>query len=463
MLLFAGRLVQRALFPAGRLVLAAPKLAGGLSLAALIFVAGCSSPSSVDEPDSHESLDAELRELITLNGQRRLENFMLPASDDFGAIPQDPRNPLTTEKVALGKLLFHEPALSMATLHSQNAGTFSCATCHHAAAGFEAGAARSIGEGGTGWGTRGEARRPDPNTPNGDVDTPALKSQTILNKAYQRLLMFSGAAGTGGDNDGLDDRWDAHPDAAANYLGYQGMESQAIGALSKHRLFDQAAAERLIHTHDTYDALWQAVWGSEPVTVERIGLAIAAYERTVFANRAPFQRWLGGDSRAMTLSEKRGARVFFDERSRCIECHTGPALSSMAFYALGMPDMPGAPPDPGRAGLTGVEEDRFTYKVPQLYNLTDASFMGHGSTFRSIREVIDYYVDAVPAVNLPPDRITDQFQPLRLSDQEIDDLIAFLESALNDPDLERYQPEAVPSGGCIPANDSASRLDLGCN
>lgn len=432
-------------------------------IVALLFVSACQSTTGVEDTADHAQLDEELTGLITLNGQRRLQNFQLPESDDFPAIPQDQRNPLTTEKVALGKLLFHEPALSAATRHERSRGTFSCATCHHAAAGFEAGAARSIAEGGTGWGSRGEARRPDPATPPPDVDSPPLKSQSILNKSYQRLLMFSGAAGNGGDNAGLDNRWPFHPDAAANHLGYRGMESQAIGALGKHRMFDATSAEQLIQTHETYDGLWTSVWGDEPVTAERVGLTIAAYERTVFSNRAPFQRWLRGESEAMSLAEKRGAIVFFDPRSRCTECHTGPALSSMAFYALGMPDMPGAPPDPGRGGLTGLEEDRFTYKVPQLYNLTDAGFMGHGSSFRTVREVVDYYVNAVPAVNLPPDRITDQFRPLELTKDEIEDLIAFLETALNDPALDRYEPESVPSGGCIPANDPAARQDLGCN
>ena len=435
----------------------------GFLLIVLLAFSACQPTTAVDEAADHAQLDADLEALITINGQRRLENFMLPDSDDLAAIPQDPRNRLTAEKVTLGKLLFHEPALSGATLHEENRGSFSCATCHHAAAGFEAGAARSIAEGGSGWGTRGEARRPDPNTPRGDVDSPPLKSQTILNKAYQRLLMFSGAAGTGGDNSGLEERWPFHPDAAANHLGYLGMESQAIGALGKHRMFNAISVDQLIQTHTTYEGLWQSVWGNDPVTAERVGLTIAAYERTVFANRAPFQRWLRGESGAMTLAEKRGAVVFFSQRSKCTDCHTGPALSSMAFYALGMPDMPGVPPDPGRGGLTGEEGDRFTYKVPQLYNLVDAGFMGHGSSFRSIREVVDYYAHAVPAVNLPPGRVTEQFQRLALTDQEIEDLIVFLESALNDPDLLRYQPESVPSGGCIPANDPVARRDLGCN
>ena len=79
-----------------------------------------------------------------------------------------------------------------------------------------------------------------------------------------------------------------------------------------------------------------------------------------------------------------------------------------------------------------------------------------------MREVVDYYVEGVPAVSLPLDRFPDQFRPLDLTDQEIADLIAFLETALRDPDLMRYQPDSVPSGRCIPTNDPLSRQQLGC-
>lgn len=427
--------------------------------AGLLVLSACGSTTD-SGPDDAE-LDATLMDLVTLSGQRRVENFILPESDDLGNIPQDPANPLSAARVELGKLLFHDPALSSATLNESTLGTFSCATCHHAAAGFEAGAQRSIAEGGSGWGVRGEAHRPASNLPPSDVDSPPVKSQSILNKAYQRLMMFSGAAGTGGPNAGTDGRWFSDPDASANSLGYLGLESQAIAALSKHRMDDLPATEALISSHSTYSDLWQQAFGNDPVTIERVGLAIAAYERTVFANRSPWQRWLRGESRAMSAAQKRGAAVFFGP-ALCSDCHAGPALASMAFYALGMADMPGTPAHQGRGGFTGETDFEFTFKVPQLYNLTDAGFMGHGGTFRSIQEVVDYYVVGIPDVTLPEGRVTNQFHPLELTRDQIDDLVAFLAEALHDPDLMRYQPESVPSGGCIPANDLASRADLGC-
>ncbi len=80
--------------------------------------------------------------------------YLLPASGDYDNIPQDPRNALTPARVELGKLLFHETALATRPeLHLGNR-TYSCASCHHAKAGFQAGIIQGIAEGGIGFGLR---------------------------------------------------------------------------------------------------------------------------------------------------------------------------------------------------------------------------------------------------------------------------------------------------------------------
>lgn len=140
----------------------------------------------------------------------------------------------------------------------------------------------------------------------------------------------------------------------------------------------------------------------------------------------------------------------------------------MAFYALGMPDLSGSvvkipqSESKGRGSFITNNTSDYTFKVPQLYNMADSPFLGHGGTFRSVSEVVDYYVAAVPDRLLPAGTITQQFQPLILTKAEVRDLTLFLNDALRDPDLMRYQPKSVPSGGCIPANDPQSRRDLGC-
>jgi cytochrome c peroxidase len=227
-------------------------------------------------------------------------------------------------------------------------------------------------------------------------------------------------------------------------------------------------AGSIVSSNPAYTSLWESAFPGEDVSDELAGLAIAAYERTILANRAPFQRWLKGEHGAMTAPEKRGALVFFG-KGACANCHAGPALSQTKFYALGMPDMRGAgvirPPGEslGRGDFVPGPETDFHFKVPQLYNLADSPFHGHGGTFESVREVVDYYADGRPARMLPDGTVTGQFHPLDLTAAEIDDLVAFLTNALRDPDLERYVPASVPSGGCIPANDPAARRDLGCD
>lgn len=415
--------------------------------AVVMAAAGCSSPG---EPSDVTGVwDDELERAITLDGQRRVSNFELPASDDFGRLPQDPRNPLTADKVALGKWLFHEPGLS-------TTGTVSCATCHHAGAGFQAGAARSVGNGGTGWGVNGEGRTGGPG-----ADVPGIRAPSALHVAFQRVQHWSGQFGSDGPNDGLPVETDPEKPGWANSLGYRGAESQAIGAMINHGL--RGNEQALMDAHPAYSAAWERAWPGQAPTTEHVGLTIAAYERTLTATEAPFQRWLRGDFTAMNDAQKRGALLFFG-KALCADCHTGPALNSMAFYSLGMRDQPGTLPihplAAGRSAVSGDDADRAAFKVPQLYNLADSPFLGHGGTFAGVEDVIAYYNDGIPDVQTGT--VTPRFAPLNLTSAEVDDLIAFVRDALRDPDLDRYAPTSLPSGNCFPANDVAARRDLGC-
>ncbi len=436
----------------------------GITLA--FYLGGCSSVESDPAPVEQDAgLDETLVDLITLQGQRVLSNFILPESDDLGAIPQDPANPLSPEKIELGRMLFHETALATNPVRPEGEGTYSCATCHHAGAGFQAGALLAIGEGGVGWGANGQGRRPSGTYSMDQIDTLPIRSPSVLNGAYQEVMGWAGVFGARGPNRGTEAQWIDGTQAEVNKLGFDGLEAQAISGLKKHRM-DRLDAS-VLHTNPTYQSLWEAAFPGTEISVENVGLAIAAYERTLLANKAPFQLWLRGATNAMSPQEKRGAIVYFG-KAQCEVCHTGPALNQMDFYALGMPDMPGISFQGdeierlGRGGFDNNTDEEFKFKVPQLYNLRDVTFYGHGGTFRSLREVIEYYNDAIPAVDLPPGRLTNRFVPLDLTEEEIEDLVAFLAGALYDPDLERYVPDRLPSGNCTPANDPQARIDLGC-
>lgn len=396
--------------------------------------------------------------------------FTMPSNLDLAHIPQDPNSPLSQEKILLGALLFHETGIGVMGENPAGFQTYSCASCHFADAGFQANRRQAIGDGGVGFASRqSEASYGD-----FDIDVQPIRSPATLNTAYQELMLWNGQFGATGDNAARQDRWTVDTPKETNFLGFEGLETQAIAAIDIHR---QSMDQSLLRFNNTYQALFDVAFPLEPahlrISNQNAALAIAAYERATLANHAPFQRWLRGDHRAMTKKQVRGAKVFFG-KGNCVACHTGPALSSMTFHALAMPDLTGAgvvgvarsmPETWGRGGFTGVPGDFYKFKTPQLYNMRDSPFYGHGGNFNTIKEVIEYKNLAIPArPQVPPLHIAAEFVPLNLTNNEVNDLTAFLEDGLHDPNLNRYQPtDLLPSGLCTPHNDALSRIELGCD
>lgn len=430
--------------------------------------------SCKNEPQLNEELDIQLEEALKQNApDGNLEFYTMPDSDDFEAIPQDPKNPLSENKVKLGKMLFHESGLGLKPENGFNSETFSCATCHFAGAGFQAGRFQGLGEGGVGFGINGEGRMRGPLVQRSKIDAQPVRTPTAMNGAYQINMLWNGQFGGTGLNLDYGAQFTPGTPKETNELGFEGLETQAIAGLGVHRLeVDETIVEELGYK-EMFDAAFGDFDVSERYTKETAGLAIAAFERTVLSNQAPFQQWLKGDKSALSESEKQGAVLFFD-KGQCSSCHTGPALNTMEFHALGMKDLHECPEevfktDPeaadhlGRGGFTGLEEDKYKFKVPQLYNLTDSPFYGHGSSFRSVRAVLDYKNTAIKENDrVPTAQLSDKFEPLGLTPSEIDALTTFVEISLRDDNLLRYQPDFVNSGHCIPMNDPMSKNHLGC-
>jgi cytochrome c peroxidase len=407
------------------------------------------------------------------------EEYILPDSDDFDNIPQDPSNPITAEKVALGKLIYHETGITEGDIASSE-GTFSCASCHNAQNGFKSGIRQGIGEGGVGFDHRMIAEGVNPE----DIDVQPVATPTVLNTAFQEVMLWNGQLGNviaGNVNVGIDP--DRHftegTPKEANLRNFAGLETQAVAGLGVHRQGD--TDDSILRTNETYREMFEAAYGvAEPDDMlEATALAIAAYERTILANQAPFQAYLKGDETAMTESEVAGAEVFFG-KGNCYACHNGPALSSpvgaMAdevFMTVGFHDLDiwedtvGEVNDAtreGRGGFTGDEMEKFAFKVPPLYNLIDTTVFGHGASFSSVEDVVRYKVDAVPQhPQVETYDLDYRFTPLDLTEDEIANLVAFLENGLHDPELMRYVPESLPSGNCPINNDEVSRQELGCD
>ena len=417
------------------------------------------------------------KRIIEVGGS--LDAYKLPNSkENLDQIPQDPKNPLTEVKVKLGNFLFFEPGIGMDASKSEGMATYSCASCHLPSAGFRPGSPQGIADGGMGYGVNGEGRRMNPNYKDTEADVQGTRPLSMLGLAYVTNTLWNGRFGGGGVNVGTEDLWEDYGVAEVNRTGYLGPEAQNIEGLILHRQIINKDLLESISNHPKFnyvkmfDEAFPEFPESYRYSLQTASLAITAYLRTLMPYMAPFQRWLNGDKDALTLQQKEGAMLFYS-KARCYLCHNSPAFNSMQFHAIGVkdmwerPDAMGTGPNDnrnlGRGGFTQRPEDMFKFKVPQLYNLNDAPFLFHGASKRTIRDVVEYKNKAISEnSNVPNDRLSKLFIPLDLTDDEIDQLVDFLENGLRDPYLDRYRPEFIPSGLCFPNNDTQSIEDLGC-
>lgn len=418
-------------------------------------------------------LDQELESLIKQSSaDGTLDYYILPDADDLENIPQDPKNPLTPAKVELGKFLFHETGFAMNAMKSSSRGTYSCATCHIAEAGFRPGSFQGIADGGRGFGVNGEDRVRDPNYVDSELDVQSARPLSMTNVAFVTNTFWNGQFGSKGANVGTEEVWDLLEETERNHLGFEAIETQNFEGVETHRLL---YTEELIDEYgyrELFDASFPELTEEERYSNFAGSLALSAYIRTIMTTEAPFQNWLKGDRDALSYEEKEGGILFFG-KANCADCHYRPNLGSLEFHALGVNDMDQIPSyntkatdrrNLGRGGFTLKEEDNYKFKVPQLYNISDAPFYFHGASKRSLDELIEYK-NLAQSENprVPQERISEKFVPLNLTEDEKKYLKKFLEKSLRDPDLIRYQPDFILSGFCFPNNDEQSRIDLGCN
>lgn len=132
----------------------------------------------------------------------------------------------------------------------------------------------------------------------------------------------------------------------------------------------------------------------DKINIGHVGEAIAAFEREEFQSTgSPFQQYLRGDNKAMTLAQKRGFAVFLG-RGHCINCHLGGELGKGDLFASVATPQWGAVPltlDKGRAEVINDQKRNFFFKIPSLLNLRLTAPYMHNGAFQTIREVIEHY------------------------------------------------------------------------
>ena len=360
-------------------------------------------------------------------------------------VPAD--NPTTPERVALGRLLFWDPILS-------GQKDVACATCHHPAFGYSDGLDLSIGTHGVGLGT----------TRTFAVGAPARlvkrNSQTIVNVAFNGLRASTGDSAVAAKAPMF---WD---------LRVRSLESQAlepIKALEEMRgdayTGDRALSEVVarLSANAEYRAMFaRAFGGNTPVSEPTLGRALAAFQRTIVATQSPFDRYMRGDTTAMTPLQLRGMERF--QSIGCVNCHSGPMFSDFNAHVLGVPDNQKLP-----ATDTGVSASH-AFRTASLRNLGSTAPYMHNGAFRTLDDVVNFYQrisggggrggggrggpggpggrgGGGRGVNplVGRNQIDPLARQLNMRGRGQSDLIAFLR-ALDDPNFDRTIPDRVPSG-----------------
>jgi cytochrome c peroxidase len=300
-------------------------------------------------------------------------------------VPVPADNPLTPEKVELGKQLYFDPRLSCDD-------TVSCASCHDPKKGWSNSAPVATG-------VRSQV---------GGRSAP-----TIINSAYSDLQFWDGRA--------------------------HRLEGQALGPIQNpiemdHKLEDCVAKLNKIKG---YRDQFQKVFGTD-VTSENISKAIASFERTVLSGNAPYDKFKAGDTKALSPAVQRGMKLFFG-KAHCSACHTGPNFSDFSFHNIGI-GMKAAKPDLGRYEVTKVEGDKGAFKTPTLREVARHAPYMHDGSLKTLEEVVEHYDKG----GITNPQLDEEIFPLKLTSDEKADLIAFMKEGLSSSDYPDIAPPKLP-------------------
>jgi cytochrome c peroxidase len=292
----------------------------------------------------------------------------------LGSVKQPAENPTSPAKTALGRELFFDARLS-------RDGRVSCASCHQPDKGFSNGERFATGVGGK-VGTR--------------------KVPRLVNVGFNGSLFWDGRAAT--------------------------LEAQALMPIENPGEMDMRPADVAARLNGiaSYGERFQKIFGGN-ATPERIAMALAAFERTLVSDDTPFDRYLRGDKHALPADALRGMRLFFGE-ARCAVCHKGPTLSDDLFHNIGAAD----PDDAGRQEVTGKTADHGAFRTPQLREVGRTSPYMHNGRFKTLRDVVRHY-NFGGVTDQENDQRDTALQVLYLADDQVDDLVAFLDHGLTTP------------------------------
>lgn len=328
----------------------------------------------------------------------------IPAWMPKPVVPTD--NPMSNEKVALGRHLFYETRLSVT-------GNFSCGSCHIQAKAFTDG--KVVGVGATG-------------------ENHPRNSMSLANIAYNSVLTWANPLMTSLETQLLVPLFGEHPVE----MGMAGKEAEIL-------LF--------LRSQPKYRQMFTAAFGEEnAININNIAKAIASFERTLISVNSAYDRYrYGGESTAISAAAKRGEVLFNSEKLECFHCHGGLnfsdsvmherlAFKEIAFHNTGLYNIDGKgaypPNNTGVQEITLKPEDMGRFKAPTLRNIALTAPYMHDGSIATLEEVIDHYAAGGRTIHTgklagigSKNPLKSQFiSGFKLTDSEKQDLLAFLQS-----------------------------------
>ncbi len=291
-------------------------------------------------------------------------------------------NPLTAERIALGRKLFYDPLLSLDS-------TVSCGSCHQPEKAFSDGLPKSVGV----------------NNALGMRNAP-----TLANVGYAPRLFHDGGVST------LE------------------LQSQAPIFSEVEMNFSIAGFLERIRENEQYRVMFRVAYAREPDAFG-ISRALASFQRSLISSNSRFDQFnYQGDESALSVSEVRGMDLFFSERAECSSCHTPPLFTNHAYENIGLYVNYA---DSGRARITHLAEDNGRFKVPSLRNVELTAPYMHDGSLETLEQVVGHFSNG----GMPHSNKSHLVHPLNLSEQEKADLVAFLKTLtdhqfVSDPDIQ---------------------------
>ena len=350
-------------------------------------------------------------------------SWNLPDWTPKPVVPED--NPMTAEKVELGRHLFYEPRLSIT-------GKYSCASCHKQSLAFTDGKQVALGS---------------------TNENHSRNSMSLANVAYSPVLTWANPLMTSLENQALIPIFGEHPVE----MGMVGKEQQTIEWMQNDPEYRQMFAE--------------AFTEEQPVNISNLTKALASFQRSLVSFNSPYDRYrYRGDSNAISAAAKRGEKLFNSERTECFHCHGGInfsdslkhenlAFTEVAFHNTGLYNIDGEggypPPNTGINEITHEADDMGRFKAPTLRNIALTAPYMHDGSVATLKEAIAHYRAGGRTITEGKWAGVGSANPYKsgfikgfeISEAETDDLIAFLQSltdekfvtnpAYSDPHLGR--------------------------